>query len=488
MKNYIYFMKDADYPEDIYARPDTRYPEYPFPKFGLSNESNAVYEMIRNTFIELKLDKDNLGTSSWNPLGDYIKKGDTVLLKPNLVKHENRAVPGKSGIACMTTHPSVIRCILDYVLIALENSGKIIIADAPVQGCDFEKLMEYGGYRKIEEFYQKAGLEIRFEDLREHISIQEEENLHGIDREPAYSGIEINLGVESYYYEKNKDEKRLRITNYDYHELYKHHHGNVHEYLISEAALSADVIINLPKPKSHRKAGYTGALKNLVGVNTSKEYLPHHTKGSFLGKKGDEFYSKDLFSIIQSQYRDWNDVLQVRGHKYCSAVCYFFYRIARKILQKSSQEKYSEGSWWGNNTVWRMVLDINVLLKYADKNGKICKEPQRKILCIGDMIVAGEKEGPMEPSPKKVEAILFTDNAVLFDLILMKIMGFQIEKLPVIKCAIADKRLFEAELDNQLKICSNKESYHMSYIDIQESFHFIPADGWKGAIESCEKL
>ena len=42
--------------------------------------------------------------------------------------------------------------------------------------------------------------------------------------------------------------------------------GTVQEYCISEACLEADVIINLPKPKTHRKAGFTGALKNMIGV------------------------------------------------------------------------------------------------------------------------------------------------------------------------------------------------------------------------------
>jgi uncharacterized protein (DUF362 family) len=30
--------------------------------------------------------------------------------------------------------------------------------------------------------------------------------------------------------------------------------------------LQADVFINLPKPKTHKRAGITGAMKNLVGI------------------------------------------------------------------------------------------------------------------------------------------------------------------------------------------------------------------------------
>jgi len=31
--------------------------------------------------------------------------------------------------------------------------------------------------------------------------------------------------------------------------------------------------------KLHRKAGITCALKNLIGINGNKEYLPHHRLG-----------------------------------------------------------------------------------------------------------------------------------------------------------------------------------------------------------------
>jgi hypothetical protein len=43
--------------------------------------------------------------------------------------------------------------------------------------------------------------------------------------------------------------------------------------------LEADVIINLPKPKTHKKTGLTGAIKNLVGLVGDKELLPHHRNG-----------------------------------------------------------------------------------------------------------------------------------------------------------------------------------------------------------------
>ena len=47
-------------------------------------------------------------------------------------------------------------------------------------------------------------------------------------------------------------------------------------------SIDADVVVNVPKLKTHKKAGITGALKNLVGINGHKAFLPHHRKGGSL--------------------------------------------------------------------------------------------------------------------------------------------------------------------------------------------------------------
>ena len=43
--------------------------------------------------------------------------------------------------------------------------------------------------------------------------------------------------------------------------------------------MAGDLVVNLPKLKTHKKACVTGALKNLVGINGNKDYLPHHRLG-----------------------------------------------------------------------------------------------------------------------------------------------------------------------------------------------------------------
>ena len=101
-------------------------------------------------------------------------------------------------------------------------------------------------------------------------------------------------GGGEYFYDN------MRITNYDPAYLKQHHNADKHEYFINSDVLNADVVINMPKPKTHRKAGVTISMKNLVGINCRKEYLPHHTNGS-KEEGGDEY-------LHRSYLKKWMDI------------------------------------------------------------------------------------------------------------------------------------------------------------------------------------
>lgn len=474
-KSFIYYKENSKYPEDIYFRPSTAYPEYQYPGLGFSKEQNDVYEMMRNMFISLELDKEHIGKSDWNPLSSYINENDTVLIKPNFVKHYNETIKGKKGLECLITHPSIIRCVIDYVLIALKGTGKIIIADAPVQSCDFEKLKIEAGLVKLEEFYKEAGQNIKFEDLRNYKSERVDGHVINVPLDFKYKGKVVNLGKHSYFY-NNTTGKKLRITNYDYRELNKHHNGIKQEYCISEACLQADVIINLPKPKTHRKAGYTGALKNMVGINARKEFLPHHTKGSYLSGNGDEYYSSSYNAQVKSNINDITDILDKKALYKAGD---FIRKTGELFLKNTSQdEKYSEGSWWGNKTIWKTILDLNTIVMYADKNGHLKNEPQRKVITIGDMLTAGEKEGPLCPPPKETGILLFADNSVLFDKILVRLMGFQEEKFILLKEAGKNKKLSLRKFDDHI-VSSNFTGFEAELTKLNSKYKFMPSSGWR---------
>jgi hypothetical protein len=68
-----------DYPHHGPFHPSSRFPECPFPA-ALVSEDNEVYAQVRDALRDMGLDQDNFGLPAWDPLGDIISPGDTVLI------------------------------------------------------------------------------------------------------------------------------------------------------------------------------------------------------------------------------------------------------------------------------------------------------------------------------------------------------------------------------------------------------------------------
>ena len=483
----IEFMKDIKYPtknimlqlleqqsEDVMLNSKDKYYE----------ESNC-FQIIRNAFHQLNLDDKNYHTNKWNPLGeDLIKEGNTILIKPNMVLEKNKNDEGED---CLYTNPSIVAAIIPYVWKALKGKGKIIVADAPVQSCDFEKLIEESGYKQLIEYYKKQGINIELKDLRGLISKYE----NGIMKQNVLAkeenSILVDLGNDSEHARLNeKDLNKVRITNYNPDELLKHHNEQKHEYLIAKEALEADVIINMPKPKAHRKAGVTIGLKNFVGINTRKEYLPHHRKGDTTCG-GDEYLKKAVLLRINSRLIDFSNRLKSKKkYKMAKRVSVFAKICSGLDKRLVSKEKNREGSWYGNDTIWRTIIDINKIIKYADKSGKMQEKPQRKIFSIADMIIIGEKEGPLLPSPKFIGAVAMGEDIVCFDEIIATILGLDINKIPLFKHLREERKYPLVEENKYGVIASNNINFNnktVNKISKKEAINIEPSSGWKNHIE-----
>lgn len=395
----------------------------------ITYDKDVVYEMLTEAFRLLGLDQEHWGSDMWNPLVRYITPGNHVLIKPNLVMHYNASGDGEE---CLYTQAPVVDAVIKYVVRALNGEGKIIVGDAPMQRCEFDLLVQKSGYSDLIEKWKKAGVDICLCDFRNTTAevrngiVIEKENYHN-------ETVLVDLANESCFTGLSETHlKNMRVTSYDPRVCQEHHQIGKHEYLIAKEILDADVIINLPKPKTHRKAGVTAALKNLVGINCSKEYLPHHTKQS-VGNKGDSFAHKNIWLQGVDECADKKCIAEAE-HKYTKAQ---FYRYLGGFLRRSGKfilhEKYSEGSWYGNDTIWRTICDLNMILQYADKNGHVCQTRQRKFFNIGDMIIAGEKDGPLRPTRKEMGVIIAGEDPCSFDEVVTALMGFDGEKIPTIK-------------------------------------------------------
>ena len=80
----IYKSDKSKYPTEAPFHPDKNFAENKFS--GISSKPNYIYNAVRQTFYLLGLDKENFNSKRWNPLKEFINKGETVLLKPNFVK------------------------------------------------------------------------------------------------------------------------------------------------------------------------------------------------------------------------------------------------------------------------------------------------------------------------------------------------------------------------------------------------------------------
>ena len=459
MNNNVYIKQTNIYHYDNSKifNPSKKYPE------GLNmniKSDEKIYDEIRNLFIEMGLDKNNIGSKNWNPFGDFVKEGNNVVIKPNLVKHVNKNENGDTD--SLITNFSIIRPVIDYTILALRNSGKIIVGDAPVQECVFEDVIMLNNLKTAIDEYNKKGYKINLIDFRKN------------ENEKTPSTL-VDLKKDSEFVEVDDKCEKYAITNYNLKYMHEHHNLEKHEYLIATDILEADVIINLPKPKSHRKAGMTACLKNFIGVNTKKEYIPHHRNGN-VKSGGDEYPESSIIKKLEST---------VKNYAYTKN---FFLKVVRlslkAVLKITKKNKYMEGSWYGNDTIWRSILDINKIVLYANKKGKMTSKKQRVVFNLADMIISGEKEGPLLPTNKEVGMIVASLNSLNMDSVICNIMGFSNDKIKYISNGYKLKKYVLSE-SRDFKIFASKKQVK----DLTNyNHHFIPSNGWKDyLLEGSEK-
>lgn len=471
-------LGDPYYPALPPYHPPQVYPEYPFSPDGI-DKTNAVYPAVRQIFRLLQLDRAHQDQNRWNPLGDLIQPGDRVLIKPNLVKHANGLGYDPRSVV---THGSVIRAVLDYVTLALRGEGTILIGDAPLQGTDIAQVMRVTGLDDVLSFYtRQPGIQVEFTDFRcekavtEGSMVLQREALAG-----AVGGYQpVNLGPLSYLNEISSRYQRFRVTDYDRPSMTTHHTLQIHEYLIPRAVLQSTVIINLPKLKTHRKVGATLSLKNLVGINGQKDWLPHHTNLS-IDEGGDEYRYPSWRKRLDTRLDERIDVYRGRLRKYALRAGRLMLKFSGKVAR--FPDPYFEGSWWGNDTLWRTVLDLNRILFYADTYGNMTETVQRRYLSLVDGFLAGEGEGPLEPTPRACGLLMAGFSPGIVDSVCARVMGFDPAKIPLVHQALASDWLTPPA--QKIEIVSNEPHWKSALTwKREDSLAFIPSRGWLGHIE-----
>ncbi len=481
---FLQHIKDSKYPvrTSLY-HPHRLYPEYPWDNNEIAKESNDVYDMVRECLRGLGMDAAHFDKPVWNPLGNLIRHGNTVLIKPNWVSHQNKNPEVKDNLECLVTHPSIVRAVFDFVSIALDGTGKIIIADAPMQGTDLEALFDTAGYRELFSFIQEKNRDTIIADLRkDRVKSKKGVLSKPIETSGRAGFLRVELSNVSAHAINDNKALRYKVSDYLSNETKAFHSSGYHAYDINRYAIEADVIINLPKPKCHRLAGMTGAMKNMVGIVYDKASLPHRTEGDADSGTGDAYRKRSLLKRWMHALDNKKITAERQGKQFIAYLTHLTAKGCFLLSGNLSGDVYRVGGWYGNDTIWRTVVDLHRIITFADKAGNVKLEPQRKILTIGDMIVCGEGDGPIGPSPKKLGVIMASDDMVLFDRVMCHIMGFDETRVKSLGWVVKQSGI---EKDQPLlhSNISQLDGMHLDTTTFSATWHFEPHSCWKGHVE-----
>jgi uncharacterized protein (DUF362 family) len=397
---------------------------------------------------------DKLGKVISETIGESLSsaqiKERKILLKPNWVKHSSKITDD----ICLRTNDNFLLAALEVIL--EKSPSSVIIGDAPIQGCRWNETVTEILSKKIHELSKKYQIPVQIKDLRR------------ATLKPLSDYVIFNLKDKSYLEPITSMERnRFRVTNYDPSKLVDSHKHGTHKYCVAKELFEADVIISMPKIKTHQKSGITGALKNIVGLNGDKDFLPHHRLGG-TGFGGDCYPGKSYLRYCSELALDMANAK--RG-----TVAYFLWTKVASLFWRLSFPKdvhSLEAGWYGNDTTWRMVMDLNLIAFYGKPDGSLSDKRQRCIYSLCDGIIAGQGNGPLNPEPLPLGIVSFTDSPEINDIAMAILMGFDYRKLPLLTEAA---KLLSTD-DSKLFLNSKQ----ISLFDLNEfSIKTNPPQGWK---------
>lgn len=384
--------------------------------------------------------------------------GKAVLIKPNWVTNDRKA----DDKICLRTNDNFLIAVLRLILTL--SPKKVIIGDAPIQGCVWNLVYTKNLRNEIIKLENEFNTKILVKDFR-RVTFNPNNNILEENKKSLDEFNIIDLKERSFLEPITNNKNQFRVTEYNPDRFIESHAIGKHKYCITKDFFDVDTVISLPKVKTHQKSGITAALKNLVGINGDKDFLPHHRKGG-TSFGGDCYPGGNYFRLFAEYALD--NANRVRGHK-----SYKIWKLVSKVAWRLSfPDKVHQlaAGWHGNDTTWRMVLDLNLIANHVNKKGQIEDTPIRKIYSICDGIIGGQGDGPLNPTPLPLGIISFTDNSTLNDICMATLMGFDYKKIPLLKSA----KMF---IDNDF--CVKFEGKKMKIKDLKNfSIKTLPPPGW----------
>ena len=418
----------------------------------------------------------------------FIQPGEHVVIKPNWVKeHDTRRPDDESSWLTIITHPAVVREVARWAARQLQGRGRVTLCDAPQSDSSFDTIRRLCGLDALMQALRAEFPTIDFVlfDMRceewtisDGVTIAKRE----LPSDPA-GAVDIHLDEKSQFF-GFKGLGRLYGASYDFATTNRQHTDPYHEYRICKTPMAADVLINVPKLKTHKKVGLTVALKNLVGTTPRTNWLPRHTEGT-PAEGGDQFAESSAKRALEGTLmRTAKKILF--GRHFLSRLFVPLKKLGR-LFFGDTQEVVRSGNWHGNDTAWRMIVDLHKCFFYFDGDGKPRTRPLR-YLTIVDGLIAGDGDGPMSCDPVPCGVILAGTHPVAVDCASARLMGFDWKQTRMLKGAFEVKELpitgFRPE---DVLVKSDKPAWNGPFDEMKDVFEFRAHFGWQGHIESAER-
>lgn len=459
----------AAYPDAPDLLPDEALPELPGLAVGAA--PNPVFRAVRQCLLDADLHADAQHTNTWNPFGALVPRGGRVLVLVNFVHQRLGARESREDFEAKCTQAAVLRPLLAYLCKAVGPEGRVVFGNAPVQGAAWPALLEDTGAARLLETLRREGTTPPVEavDLRGWVL--------GEDR-PRAEGVSVDLGADSLL-EGADGNRDYRVLQYDPAGTARFHGPGRHTYRIAREALAADLIVSVPKLKTHAKVGVTGALKGCVGAIAEKDCLAHHRRGG-AADGGDEYPAAHPLVRAASAVGDrvWQrgpvSPLTRAGRSLERAL----YTLTHRLGMPTG------GSWPGNDTCWRMALDIARCLRFADRDGALCDTAQRRHVVLMDGVIGGEGNGPLRPRAVPSGCVLFAHDPFAADVVASAVMGFDPRRVRQVGRAVGLARypVTDLGLDDVRPLVDGAEVVWPE-LPGRVCRRFAPPDAWRGAME-----
>ncbi len=359
----------------------------------------------------------------------------TIFLLCNFVYHK-RPHESWDQFRGKTTQCEVLYPLIEQILAVYGTDVRIRIGNAPLQGANWQRLVEELGLsRLVTHFHERLQKDvIELCDLRLHVRESNGRPITArvLDEDEYRSDqcVLVDLAETSLLDEVTAEDTAFRVLDYGTDRITRCHRPGKHVYIIARKVLESDLIISVPKLKTHEKVGMTTGIKGCVGTIAHKDCLPHHRKGS-VADGGDEYRRPSRLRRLYSDYHDFVNRLRPSLTTNCLL-------LAGRVLHKlhaRGKSRFAAGSWSGNDTAWRMSLDLARISLYATTDGQMAAQPVRRHFVLTDGVIAGEGQGPLNVNPVYFGYLSWSEDLAASDLVNSAAMGMNLDQLPIVRGA-----------------------------------------------------